>query len=116
MIIGRTPNFEPLPSIQDFARFVDDLIFTCLDFRTGILLQNKVISLASNPWPGGLSIFFMSPSNRVAQLYLQAQDSPFISYILQGYGGSILTHLHMVMLHINSAVIHCCVYTNYHLL
>jgi hypothetical protein len=39
---------------------------------------------------------FMSSSDRVAQLYPQAQCFLFITfYDLQGYGGGILTHLHM---------------------
>jgi hypothetical protein len=38
---------------------------------------------------------FISPRNRVAQLYPQALVSLFIaSYDSQGYGGSIRTHLH----------------------
>jgi hypothetical protein len=38
---------------------------------------------------------FISPRNRVAQLYLRALGSLFVaSYDSQGYGGGILTHLH----------------------
>jgi hypothetical protein len=38
---------------------------------------------------------FISPSDRVAQLYPQALGSLFIAfYVSQGYGGSILTYLH----------------------
>jgi hypothetical protein len=37
----------------------------------------------------------MSSSDRVAQLYLQAPGSLFLSfYDLQGYGGNALTSLH----------------------
>jgi hypothetical protein len=39
---------------------------------------------------------FKSPRNRAAQLYPQPPDSLFIAfYDLQGYGGGILTRLHM---------------------
>jgi hypothetical protein len=38
---------------------------------------------------------FMSPSDRVAQLYPQAPGSLFVAfYDSQGYGGAILTRLH----------------------
>jgi hypothetical protein len=39
---------------------------------------------------------FMSPSNRVAQLYLKAPGSLFVAfYDSQSYGGCILTRLHL---------------------
>jgi hypothetical protein len=39
---------------------------------------------------------FMSPRDRVAQLYLQAPGSLFVaSYDSQGYGGGVRTRLHM---------------------
>jgi hypothetical protein len=39
---------------------------------------------------------FMSPSDRVAQLYIQTLGSLFITfYNTQGYSGGVLTHLHM---------------------
>jgi hypothetical protein len=37
---------------------------------------------------------FMCPSDRVAQVYLQAPGSLFVTFYTQGYGGGILTHLH----------------------
>jgi hypothetical protein len=38
---------------------------------------------------------FISPRNRMAQLYPQALGSLFVaSYDSQGYGGGIRTHLH----------------------
>jgi hypothetical protein len=38
---------------------------------------------------------FISPRNRVVQLYARALGSVFVaSYDLQSYGGGILTHLH----------------------
>jgi hypothetical protein len=54
-------------------------------------LQSKVVSLASNPHPGA-----PGPSDTVAQLYPQVLDSLFVAfYGWEGYGGGILTHLHM---------------------
>jgi hypothetical protein len=39
---------------------------------------------------------FMSPSDRVAQLYPQAPGSLLIAFhVSQGYGGGILTRIHM---------------------
>jgi hypothetical protein len=44
---------------------------------------------------------FISPRNRVARLYPQILDSLFVaSYDSQGYGGDILTHLHIRSLHV----------------
>jgi hypothetical protein len=46
--------------------------------------------------PGGQVPVFISPRNRVAQLYSRALDSLFVaSYDSQGYGGGILTRLHL---------------------
>jgi hypothetical protein len=43
---------------------------------------------------------FMTPSDRVAQLYPQALVSLFVAfYDWQGYGGGILTRLHMGHFH-----------------
>jgi hypothetical protein len=44
-----------------------------------------------------LEVFvFMSPSDRVAQLYLQALGYLFVAFCdLQGYGGGIQIHLRM---------------------
>jgi hypothetical protein len=67
-----------------------------LEFATIIFLQSKVVILASNLQPGGPVSVFMSPSDRVAQLYLQAPGSLFIAfYDSQDYDGGIQTHLHM---------------------
>jgi hypothetical protein len=75
---------------------MDHLIFTCLKFTTVIFLQSKVVSLASNPQPAVPGLCIYVPSNRVAQFYSQALDSLFVVfYDLQGYGGGILTCLHM---------------------
>jgi hypothetical protein len=47
------------------------------------------------PQPGGPGPVFISPRNRVAQLYSQALGHLFItSYNMKGYSGGILTHLH----------------------
>jgi hypothetical protein len=51
MIIIIIIILESWPSSKDSARF--DPVFTSLDFGTIILLQNKIVSLASNPHPGG---------------------------------------------------------------
>jgi hypothetical protein len=70
-------------------------VVTSLDLVT-IFLQSKVISLASNPQPGGPGPVFMSSSNRVAQLYPQAPGLLLVTfYNLQGYGGGILPCFHM---------------------
>jgi hypothetical protein len=46
---------------------------------------------------------FMSPRNRVAQLYPQALDSLLIAcYDSQGYGGGIQTRLHAGLTEVNS--------------
>jgi hypothetical protein len=64
-----------------------------LDLAT-VILQNKVISLVSDPLEDLVSVF-ISPSERVA-LYHQARGYISIAFNdSQGYGGSILTHLHM---------------------
>jgi hypothetical protein len=50
--------------------------------------------------PGGQVPIFISTRNRVAQLYPQALGSFFVtSYDLQGYGGGIRPHHHLVLLH-----------------
>jgi hypothetical protein len=66
-----------------------------LDFVT-IFLQGKVVSLASNPNLEDQAPLFMSPSDRMTQLYPQALGSLSVAfYDSQGYGGNILTSLHM---------------------
>jgi hypothetical protein len=50
----------------------------------------------SKPQPGEPGPVFMSPSDRMAQLYPQALGSLFVVFCdLQGYSGSILACLHM---------------------
>jgi hypothetical protein len=66
---------------------LDHPVFTSLDFITIIILQNKVISLASNPQPRRVGVCIY---------VLQVPGSLFVAfYDSQGYSGSILTHLHM---------------------
>jgi hypothetical protein len=61
-------------------------------FRNSNFLQNKVISLASNPQPGGPVSVFMFPSDRVAKVCPKAPGSLFVVFSdLQGYGGRIRT-------------------------
>jgi hypothetical protein len=100
--IGITALFEPYPSLEDSARLVyswyelDHQVFTSLDFATIIFLQSKVVSLSPTPNLEDQVPVFMSPSDKVVQLYPQAPGSLFIaSYDSQGYGGIILIRLHM---------------------
>jgi hypothetical protein len=50
-------------------------------------------------------LVFISPGNRVAQLYPRTLGSLFVaSYDSQGYGGGILTRLHTTPRHIEESV------------
>jgi hypothetical protein len=72
-------------------------MFTSLYFATVIFLQSKLVSPVSNPPPylEGQVPVFMSPGDRVAQLYPQAPGSLSITlYGSQGYGGGNLTCFH----------------------
>jgi hypothetical protein len=51
VIIRNTTIFEPQPSLQNSAKF--DPVFSSLEFATLILLQSRVVSVATNPKPGG---------------------------------------------------------------
>jgi hypothetical protein len=54
-----------------------------------------LLSYLRLPQPEGQVPVFISPRNRVAQLYTRALGSLFVaSYDSQGYGGGILTRLH----------------------
>jgi hypothetical protein len=58
--------------------------------------DSKIVSLASIPQPGGTGRSLYVPRDRVAQLYPQTPGSLSVaSYESQGYGGGILTGLHM---------------------
>jgi hypothetical protein len=67
-------------------------IFTCLEFPTVFFYRGSSSALRSTPQPGGRVSVFMSPSDRVAHLYTQAQGSPFVAfYDSQSCGGIILS-------------------------
>jgi hypothetical protein len=64
-------------------------VFNSLDLATIMFLQNKVVSLASNPQTGG-PLYLCTPvtGDRIAQLYPKAPGSHFVAfYGSQGYGG-----------------------------
>jgi hypothetical protein len=91
--IGKTALFEPWPSLEDSAR--SHPVFTYLDFITIIVLQSKARQPCVQPpnLEDQVSVF-MSPSDRVVQLYPQAPGSLFVAfYGSRGYGGGILTRL-----------------------
>jgi hypothetical protein len=71
--------------------------FHFFGFRNNnFFLQSKVVSLESKPNLEDQVSVFTSPSDRVAQLYPQALGSYlFAFYYSQGYGGGILTLLHI---------------------
>jgi hypothetical protein len=88
IIIGKT-----LASLEDSARFHP--VFTSLDFATIFFFYRARLSALCPTLnlEDQVSVF-MSPSNKVAQLYPQAPGSLFVAfYVSQGYGGDILTHL-----------------------
>lgn len=87
---SKTAVIEPYFSLEDSARLVDHLVFTSLDFTIVFVLQSKVVSLEDQ-----FSVFTL-PRNRVALLYPQAWSSLIVAFCdSQGYGGSILTCLHI---------------------
>jgi hypothetical protein len=59
IIIGKTTLFQPWPSLEDSAGLHP--VFISLDFATIFVLQSKVVSLASNPQPGGPGPFVYVP-------------------------------------------------------
>jgi hypothetical protein len=67
-----------------------------MDFATVFFLQSKVVSLAFNAQPGGSGLYLYVPQWQGAQLYPQASGSLYVAfYDSQGYGGCILTCLHV---------------------
>jgi hypothetical protein len=65
IMIGKTALFEPWPFSEDPVRFVHSQLCvvnrpSCFHFvgccNDNFFLQNKVVSLASNPQPGGLGL------------------------------------------------------------
>jgi hypothetical protein len=72
------------PSGFHFFGFHNSIIFT---------EQGHQLFIHAQTWRAR-SLYLCPPSDRVAQLYPWAADSLFIAiYVLQGYGGGILTHL-----------------------
>jgi hypothetical protein len=60
-------------------------------------LRPYVTLIRDSPNLEGQVLVFISPRNRVAQLYLRALGYLFVaSYDLQGYGGGFLSRLHKV--------------------
>jgi hypothetical protein len=88
IIIGKAAPFEPYPSLEDSARF--DPVFTSMDFATNKKLQNKVVSLASNPQsgvPGPCICVPQSQGGPVIPAYTPGSGFPFRRlYDSQGCG------------------------------
>jgi hypothetical protein len=71
-------------------------VFTSLDFATAFFYRSRWSALHPIPNLEDQVSIFMSPGDRVAQLYAQAPGSLFVVfYDSQGYGKGILTCLHM---------------------
>jgi hypothetical protein len=72
IILAKQPFLSRQPSLGDSVRLaypmheLDHVAFTSLLF-----LQSKVVSLASNPQPGGLCLYTYAPSDTGSQLYPQ---------------------------------------------
>jgi hypothetical protein len=80
-------------SLRRSCRFVDHPVFTSLDFALFYTEQGRPVLRQSHNLEDQVSVF-MSPSDRVAQLYPQAVGSIFVAYYdSQGCGGGILTPL-----------------------
>jgi hypothetical protein len=73
-INDKTALSEPQPSIEDSVS--SDPVFTCLDFAAIFFLQP---ALRPTRVLEDHVFVFMSPSDRVAQLYLQAPGSLFVA-------------------------------------
>jgi hypothetical protein len=96
--------FEPVSSLEYSARFVHSWlrcrelnrqVLTSVGFATILLLQKKVVSLASNPSLKDRVTLFISPNNTVALLDPQAPD--FLLAVFcdsQMDGGNILILFH----------------------
>jgi hypothetical protein len=81
-------------SAADYALF---LVFHFSEFRNNIYVFLRARPSLLHPTPNleDQVPVFMSPNERTAQLYSQAPGSLFFPfYYSQGYGASILTHLH----------------------
>jgi hypothetical protein len=79
--------------VTDFNKEIFIKFISISDFAT-ITFYRARSSAYVQPQPGGQVSVFMSPSDRVAQLYPQAPGSLFVAfYDSQVYGGGILTFL-----------------------
>jgi hypothetical protein len=86
IIICKTALFEPYPSLGDYVRL--HLVFTSLDFSTIFFYRARSSALRPTPNLDCQVSVFMSPSDRMAQLYPQAPGSLFVAfYDSQGEGG-----------------------------
>jgi hypothetical protein len=75
-----------------FRRELDHPVFASLNFAAVIFYRARLSALSPTPNLEDQVSAFMSPSDKVAQLYPQASGSFFVAfYDLQGYGGGILT-------------------------
>jgi hypothetical protein len=83
---------------QTCLRELHHPVFTSLDFTTIIsFCRARSSALCATLNLVDQVSVFTSPSDRMAQLYPHALGSLFVAfYDLQGYGGGILTYLHMV--------------------
>jgi hypothetical protein len=73
--------FEPLPASEGFRFFysIGPPVFISLDFGTIFFYRARLSALRPTPnLEDQVSVFTMSPSDRVVQLYPQAPDSLFV--------------------------------------
>jgi hypothetical protein len=101
-------SFWAIIFLKGSAKFVfrpSDFYF--FGFRTIICFYNATSSaLRRTPNLKDQSSVFLSPADRVAQLYLQAPGSLFLAFChSQGYGGGILTRLHTAYTRMNVPLI-----------
>jgi hypothetical protein len=101
IIIDKTAFFQPssedsVPRYVYFVRLLDHPVCTPLNFVT-INFTEQGRQPCAQPPPNleDQVSLFISPSDRMAQLYPRAPGSFFVAfYDSQGYGGGILTRLH----------------------
>jgi hypothetical protein len=94
IIIDKTALFEPQPALEDSARLHG--IFTSLDFATLFFFsQSKVVSLASNPQPGGPGPCIYVLKEQSGPIIPPVTGLLFVaSFDSQCYGWGIRTLLH----------------------
>jgi hypothetical protein len=99
IIIRKTVIFLAVAFLRTFCQIcleLDHPVFTSLDFATIIFYRARSSALCPIPNLEDQVPVFMSPSDRVAQLYPQAPGSHFVAfYDSQDYRGCIPTRLHM---------------------